>query len=539
MRRYLQATEFTNYRVSHSLAANLEGHPATIAASSQPAHSNASDQSPEDIGIQGTLDPSLSKQLIAAYFDCVHPNFPVLHRGVFQVRFDKTHDTDVYDPGWMGTLYMVYTLGAQAIECELPQARRLQEHYLSLVIPEGLGRMILSSTLSSIQALLLLALYQHNAGERDNSWRLTGHAVRTAVATGLHRDGEKSNMDLFDRNSRRVLWWTLHLFEQYLSLALGRPSFTDAIVSRVEYPDAPFEMGLGLPREYLAHSVSLASYITRVKQTVAMASAAYKDIDRLLELHPTVVKLHIGLIAWKKGLPAHLGLGQPTESLTHRRLILNLLISADYLESILCRPYLLCRTHYELQGSDIPEEIAEIAGLSVDAAHASAIKVGILDRHHLVDGTLWLDFYAIQHAIMVTSLQYLGRPHDPNGAHLREPIINLLAIAQRTHLAPTYRLTMAVARQLAVITGLVVDTTSSAMGTSPNGGNQSLLQSAYMSQFDTRSGMIDTGRDNITPSAVHMDQPNEDIFSEFLSMNNDATQTNLFDDWNFFGAMHT
>lgn len=542
MRRYLQATEFTEYKVSHSLEANLEGHPATVAAASEAPRSVASEKSPDEIGlgfgaspgdVTCSVDRALSTKLINAYFDRIHHNFPILHRGAFQVRHEQTFGRSQArtDPGWMCTLCMVYTLGAQAIESELPGSRRLQEQYLSFIIPEGLGRISLSSTLSNIQALLLLALYQHNSGERNTAWTLTGHAVRTAVAAGLHRDGDNSHMDPFDKNIRRVVWWTLHLFEQYLSLALGRPSFTDAIVSCVEFPDESFEVGLGLPKDYLANCVSLATFIKAIKHTVALASICFTDDKKIMDLFPKVVAIHTALIAWKKGLPPNLGLGQRFSSPIHRRLVLNLLISADYLESILCRPFLLCRINGELEGRVPAEEINEIASHSISAAHASAIKVLVLDDYGLVEGTVWLDFYAIQHAIMITALHFLGQPTDPEGDSLREPVLRLLSVAQRTALAPTYRLTMKVALQLAGITRIITEPVP-LRNIAPGHGD--LNPDAQPSGQNNGQTGDDAYYDE-SGIAAHMPERLEaDLFADFLSMGNDGYHANLFDNWNFF-----
>ena len=458
LRRYLQATEFTTYKTSHTIEANIQGHPATFAAQAQESPSELKVASPVSLILPRTLDRNTTDQLVAAYFDRVHINFPVLHRAAFQMQYQRTYgQTMRQEPGWTCTLAMVYTLGAQALEPVLATSHQIQQDYLSIVVREGLGRLLLTSTLSNVQSLLLLALYQHNAGERNTAWILIGQAVRSAVALGLHRDGENSDFDPFERNIRRTVWWVMHMFEQFISLALGRPSFTDAINVNARIPEESYESGIGLPKGYLEHAVSLSQFIVRIKHAVGTLSVVYENTDRLVELYPAVMAIHAELIAWKKSCPPSLQLHQQFQSRQHRRLCFLQSVWADYLESVLCRPYLLCRITHDFKKSSRPEVIDEAASLSVSAAEACMTKLLMLADDHLLEGSVWLDFYCAQHAIMITSLHFLGQPTPPDGDSLKEALSNLIDTVQQTVLAPTYRITMNVALQLACIAGVGPD----------------------------------------------------------------------------------
>jgi hypothetical protein len=400
-----------------------------------------------------------------AFFERVHPNFPILHRGALQVIYEsalkRTLDP-AFEPGKACSLYMVFVLGGQALEGRAGYAQSIQRQYLSLTIREGLGRLVLTSALSNVQALLLLALYQHNAGERNTAYILVGQAIRAAVASGLHKDGENGDSDRrefdpFERNTRRIVWWCLHILEQIISLALGRPSFTDVIHVNTALPDMAFEQGIGLPASYLEHYVALSNFMVKVKRTVGTASVHYQDLDRLMDYRPLVLALHGDLISWKKSIPASLSLSQSFSSPTHRRLILLLLVWADYLESVLCRPFLLARVNRDLEGGDRPPEVDEIAELSVSAAHASVTKLLILADHGLLESSIWIDLYAAQHAIMIVSLQFLGQPEADDWVSSREPIARLISISQSMRTAPTFQITMNVALQLSCIAGIGPD----------------------------------------------------------------------------------
>lgn len=462
--RYLQAAEFTKYKVSHTIEANIQGHPATFAAGNEPSPSIPSPIDPRSRPSPGgealrnarLPDRKTSDLLVTAFFDRVHYNFPLLHREAFNVIYETSFTGRNRDsePGQSCLLYMVLVLGAQSLEGDLADSTVLQQHYLSLVIREGLGRLILTSSLENVQALLLLALYQHNAGERNTAWILIGQAVRAAVASGLHRDGENTHFDPFERNIRRMVWWSLHIIEQTVSLALGRPSFSDVINVNVSFPDPAFEAGISQPEQYLRYYVTLTHFMVKIKKLNAMLSVHYQEPKRLVERAHSVLAIHSEIISWKKNLPDTLSLGQRFESPLRRRLVLLLIIWADYLEAVLCRPYLLARVHQDLDQTPASSEIDDIAALSISAAHASATKLLILADSNLLEGAVWLDYYCVQHAIMIISLHFLGRPDCEAWSDTRETISRLIAVAQSMRLAPTYRITMNVALQLSCIAGI-------------------------------------------------------------------------------------
>jgi len=540
LRRYLQAAAFTTYKTSHTIEANLQDHPATFAAGTEQSPSatvlgetERSRPSPGGDGFRHIRLPGrqTADRLVSAFFDRVHPNIPILYRGAFHVLYDQAFRQDVnlaLEPGKACTLYMVLTLGAQALEESLTSARAIQQQYLAIVIREGLGRLVLTSTLANVQALILLALYQHNAGERNTAYILIGQAIRAAVSSGLHKDGDNNVFDdPFERNSRRTVWWYLHIFEQTVSLALGRPSFTDAIHVNTTLPDTSFELSIGLPLGYLEAYVSLSQFIVKIKQTVGIVSVHYEDTSKLMDHYDLVMKIHADLINWKKSLPSGLSLGQAYASFEHRRLIIMLQVWADYFESVLCRPYLLCRVNQDLQDGQCPTEIDEIAEYAVSAAHASVTKLLLLSDYDTLEGSVWLDFYAAQHAIMILSLQFLGQPNSTEWDDSREPIARLIDVSQKMRLAPTYRITMNVALQLSCISGIgpdvAVDLSAPTAGT-PDNASDFLAQTTFPDPTIQLFGPM--------PPTIH--QASEPaIFSDLYNLDYNADSTNP---WEFFGV---
>lgn len=73
---------------------------------------------------------------------------------------------------------------------------------------------------------LLAGMYPLLGHDRPlvEGWSLLGASVRTAMAVGLHRDGEKMGLGPFEAEYRRRIWGYFMHADRHYSLILGRPS---------------------------------------------------------------------------------------------------------------------------------------------------------------------------------------------------------------------------------------------------------------------------------------------------------------------------
>lgn len=88
---------------------------------------------------------------------------------------------------------------------------------------------IKSESLQLVEARLLSAMYLVLIHERRlaEGWTEIGTAIRVAQALGLHRDGTKLGLGVFETEYRRRIWsYLLHADRTY-SCLLGRPSSID------------------------------------------------------------------------------------------------------------------------------------------------------------------------------------------------------------------------------------------------------------------------------------------------------------------------
>lgn len=466
-----RTAEFLHTPVIRTMDTELTSqHPvATVTAVDTPAPT----QNPSLAWLKDHLpERDLADRLFAAFFQTVHPNMPLFHRGMFQVQYELLWSPGTAPAfgqtphelsGWCTALLMVFILGAQALERDdLTNAVELQRAYLGLVMKDCLQRTCLTGAVSNVQTLLLLTIYLHNAGQRNTAWLLLGLAVRMAISLGMHRTGEGWQFNAIERNTRRMTWWTLHLFEQDFSFALGRPAMTSLLGVTTDLPDESFIDGGDHPPLVHAHAVALSDIAHRVKRLTAAISGGYTDTALLLDHASAAEVLGLEIQEWHARLPAHLQPTYQSPTPRHRRAVLLLHTYAQQVASILGRPYVLHRTNREIEAMQHPLDL-RLQRLADDSTTAAlAVLHHLLDLHQasLLDGDIWLDLYYYFHAMLLVCLPYIAHaPTDsPADITAHATVERIIAAVRTLKLAPTYRVLSDVAIGFARLVGLHTDT---------------------------------------------------------------------------------
>ncbi len=172
--------------------------------------------------IDSIIASPIPDALVTAFFDHVHPDFPVLHEASFREEYERHAQSPAHlaasaDPTWICSLLCVLILARRAAGLDIlaPHGLDAEERWWRKV-QALLPSVLFTSSISAVQALLLMALHLHNNNHRDSCWTLTGAAVRIAFAIGLHRDtiignNKKPLHTPVTRELRKRLWWVLHL----------------------------------------------------------------------------------------------------------------------------------------------------------------------------------------------------------------------------------------------------------------------------------------------------------------------------------------
>lgn len=450
-------------------------------------------------------DRETADALVEAFFNKVHPNYFVFHRGIFQQNFESfyiksgvdgretSRDQDgspsTVDPAWACSVCMVLAFGAQALEhFDRQRSQRLQHRYSKLA-QTTFYQVISQTSISSIQALLLLQLYQHNAGERNGAWIILGCACRMAVALGMHRESVAATLTPVDRELRRRVWCTLYMFEQDLCLILGRPSSIaeDEEVDTALPNEAMLDGGSVIPPLYLQHSLRLTRMSQRIRRAMfsaACTASSTQDMARAAQegrgLHegvdPTTSRgLLDQLDQWHKDLPSDLTLEHWSPGSSFFRSVHLLHLQFNLCKQALTRSYILQHVESQLNndngpapqyprsadlGSETDQDICEI---SLNSAIQSAAILERLRLSQQLDGVASQDIYYAYHCGIVLLISLLPDHQSsghgegatgPSTDRIREAVDCIVRIMQEPRLCKTMKLFSTVTLQLARIVGL-------------------------------------------------------------------------------------
>jgi hypothetical protein len=197
------------------------------------------------------------------------------------------------------------------------------------------------------------------------------------------------------------------------------------------------------------------------------------------ELLPTcgpAIEIIQNLKDWKDALPRHLESNSDFMIIPRqRRTVLFLHIYFHHIICVVTRPYILAKVSRDIErqsrtkSSGLQPINATIEALSQECRNSAKQVSDLMHQlasNNLLEGTLWFDFFYLQHAMLVMSLAFLGSQQDPesesamDSAH-RAAVTSLIRLCETTKLAPTYSILCHVAISFARIVGIDTDDVSS------------------------------------------------------------------------------
>lgn len=358
-------------------------------------------------GVEGspvsTIDSQVLDSLVSAFFDHVHPDFPVLHEASFRETYESwTNTPGNVDRTWLCCLLCVLLLGRRVAPIQTAEAS--QESWWRQV-QALLPTVLFSSSVTAVQGLLLTSLHLHHNLHRDACWTLTGAAVRIAFAIGLHRDNIRNSQTPLSRELRKQLWWTLYAFEKMQVSSQDRPSAIEDTVYSVGCPrESILGMGGHSPPEYLTWSNRLTVMLGVACRATRATSVSFED-STIGPLSPTA-RLLRDLDRWKQGLPQHLR-PDAIEQLppSFQRPIILLHCQYHYIVSLLSRSALLARAtaSSNLRQGPLSQSIILMSDACIESGRILAqlsLKMEAIHKYNVV--TWWDVYYTFSSSLVLT-----------------------------------------------------------------------------------------------------------------------------------------
>ncbi|PHH51580.1 Transcriptional activator protein DAL81 [Ceratocystis fimbriata CBS 114723] len=154
--------------------------------------------------------------LVAIFFDVVHPGFPILQKTVFMERYERSYRE--FTPPLLAAVYLI-AINWWGHSDKLAQVPRPDVVALEKLMRSTLADAMFRPKLSVIQAGLLLS--QRPEGDQ---WAPTAQLVAVSQELGLHLDCSNWKIPPWEKGLRKRLAWALYMQDKWGALVHGRPS---------------------------------------------------------------------------------------------------------------------------------------------------------------------------------------------------------------------------------------------------------------------------------------------------------------------------
>ncbi|KAB8259278.1 fungal-specific transcription factor domain-containing protein [Aspergillus pseudonomiae] len=173
------------------------------------------------------LPPSMTDidetRLIRAYFEHYHTIFPFIHETTFMKQYE-TGSLVPQDREWEILRDMVLAVGSWCLQ---DNDYLSNGHIFAQRAKKRLDQLSIlgQSSISLVQALLLMNHYHEKYGQPKDSWTFLGLATRMSIGLGLHQQLTYSRDDISPlvKEIWRRVWWSVYCFDSCSSKIHGLP----------------------------------------------------------------------------------------------------------------------------------------------------------------------------------------------------------------------------------------------------------------------------------------------------------------------------
>ncbi|KAG0003420.1 hypothetical protein BGZ80_007601 [Entomortierella chlamydospora] len=164
--------------------------------------------------------------LIQLFFDSVYYQLPIIHPGSFMIQYKEGK----VSPNLLNAICAaVARFSTHADVVTIPAF--LAGEPFAANVRSALVDSIDIPTVATVQALLLLAMYEYGAARGPRAWMFGGMAIRMAHELGLNREDSSPVFylkgDWVMRETRRRTFWGCFIMDVLASSSSGRPRMMD------------------------------------------------------------------------------------------------------------------------------------------------------------------------------------------------------------------------------------------------------------------------------------------------------------------------
>ncbi|KAL3463591.1 fungal-specific transcription factor domain-containing protein [Aspergillus heterothallicus] len=171
--------------------------------------------------------PTTAAKLSKAYFDNIHPQYPIIHRPTF-LSWEAEFHRGLQSGGLseianipLFFVLMVYAIGSLVLG---QHHRDTAEGYYAAAL-DHISPILELNNLESIQSILCCAIYSIRSPVGVSLWKISGMAIRHCVELGYHRSTEcyRRNADTLTKEMLKRCFWVAYDLDRVAAFTLGRP----------------------------------------------------------------------------------------------------------------------------------------------------------------------------------------------------------------------------------------------------------------------------------------------------------------------------
>ncbi|KAL4973709.1 fungal-specific transcription factor domain-containing protein [Aspergillus desertorum] len=170
-------------------------------------------------------DDAMGARILEAYFKSMQMRLPFLCRAEIYELHARRHEPvgiSTVEQFARFKIFMVYAIGAAILRMtEVYDSTPPRSYFVTAMQYQPAIQGSLS--ISSIEALMLLAMYNLQSSASSSVWYMMGLAMRICVDFGLHREVQYRRLAPYEAQRRRRLFWSVYLNERSVAWSLGRP----------------------------------------------------------------------------------------------------------------------------------------------------------------------------------------------------------------------------------------------------------------------------------------------------------------------------
>ncbi|KAG5960525.1 hypothetical protein E4U57_008188 [Claviceps arundinis] len=170
--------------------------------------------------------------LVARYFECVDPIYPMIHRQTFYADYEhfwrvRAEEKNEMEASFIALIFIILALGTQFVTTASIDERKQTAEFYASASNQALrvSSFMSTASLRSIQAMVLMTYFLINDDHASDGWAFAGILIRQAYAMGLHRDPNvvTPHANPFEKQQRLKVWQAVLMQDTFLTVLLSLP----------------------------------------------------------------------------------------------------------------------------------------------------------------------------------------------------------------------------------------------------------------------------------------------------------------------------